>query len=340
MIPTTGPRRLLPLLLATALAPAAWGTTYWVTTELLPPGSPLLAATLRALPAGLLLLLLGRLTSRGRTPALPRGSWWWRAAVLGALNIAVFLALLFVSAYRLPGGVAATLGAVQPLVLAGLAFAVLGERPRARSVAAGLLGVVGVGLLVLRASARLDTVGVVAGVVGTSAAALGVVLMRRWARPTDLVTFTAWQLVAGGLLLAPLTLAVEGLPDAVDGRNVAGWAYLAVVGTAGAYLLWFRGMDHLPSTDVSLLALLSPVVAAAIGWAALGQALTGWQLLGAGVALGGLALGQTGARRARPVDAPCTTDDDAADDHGGAVDGAVGASLPRPSDLTGARMAV
>nr|WP_297423107.1 EamA family transporter [uncultured Actinotalea sp.] len=322
---TTNAPRLLPLLALTSLAPVAWGTTYWVTTELLPADRPLLAATLRALPAGILLLLLGRATGRGSTPVVPRGDWWWRAAVLGALNIAVFLALLFVSAYRLPGGVAATLGAVQPLVLAGLAFAVLGERPRTRSVVAGVLGVVGVGLLVLRASAQLDAVGVVAGVVGTSAAALGIVLMRRWGRPTDLVTFTAWQLTAGGLLLAPLALGVEGLPDAVVGRHVTGWTYLALVGTAGAYLLWFRGMDHLPPTDVSLLALLSPVVAAAIGWAVLDQALTEWQLLGAGIALGGLALGQTGGRRPLPVDVPCTADD---------------APVPRSPEPSGARMAV
>ena len=74
-------------LAVTALAPLAWGSTYAVTTQLLPPDRPLLAATLRALPAGLLLLLATR--------KLPRGSWWWRAAVLGALNIGVFFALLF-----------------------------------------------------------------------------------------------------------------------------------------------------------------------------------------------------------------------------------------------------
>jgi drug/metabolite transporter (DMT)-like permease len=78
--------------------PAVWGTTYIVTTELLPPGRPLLTAALRALPAGLLLLAVTR--------RLPHGDWWWRAAVLGTLNIGAFFALLFISAYRLPGGVA------------------------------------------------------------------------------------------------------------------------------------------------------------------------------------------------------------------------------------------
>ena len=49
----------------TALAPMAWGTTYLVTTELLPPGRPLTAAVLRALPAGLLLLAITRTLPRG-----------------------------------------------------------------------------------------------------------------------------------------------------------------------------------------------------------------------------------------------------------------------------------
>ncbi len=44
--------------LQTALAPMLWGTNYWIVTELLPPGRPLLAAAGRALPAGLLLVAL------------------------------------------------------------------------------------------------------------------------------------------------------------------------------------------------------------------------------------------------------------------------------------------
>ena len=114
-----GARSDVLLTVTTAVAPVLWGTTYLVTTELLPEGRPLLVAALRALPAGLLLLAVTR--------RLPSGGWWWRSAVLGALNIGVFFALLFVAAYRLPGGVAATLGAVQPLVVAGLGAALLGQ---------------------------------------------------------------------------------------------------------------------------------------------------------------------------------------------------------------------
>lgn len=285
----------LALTAATAVAPALWGTTYLVTTQWLPEGRPLLAATARALPAGLLLVAAGR--------RLPRGAWWGKAVVLGALNIGVFFALLFVAAFRLPGGVAATLGAVQPLVVAGLAALVLGERVRARTVVAGLAGAAGVALLVLRATARLDAVGLAAGLAGTVAMGLGVVLTARWGRPVPLLAFTGWQLTAGGLLLVPVLLVVEGLPSHLDGPALGGLAYLGLVGTALAYALWFRGIERLPAARVSFLGLLSPVVAAALGWVVLGQALTGWQLAGAALALAGLVAAQTGgsARPARRV---------------------------------------
>jgi hypothetical protein len=55
----------LPPVLLTATAPAVWGSTYVITTTLLPDGRPLLAGVLRALPAGLLLLALTRTLPRG-----------------------------------------------------------------------------------------------------------------------------------------------------------------------------------------------------------------------------------------------------------------------------------
>jgi len=278
-----------PVLLVTALTPVVWGTTYAVTTEFLPPGRPLLAATLRALPAGLLLIALTR--------RLPRGDWWWRSVVLGALNIGVFFALLFVSAYRLPGGMAAVLGAAQPLLVAGLTVLLLTERVALRTVLAAVVGAGGVTLAVLTAEARLDPIGLTAGLAGTASMALGLVLTKRWGRPdASLLTTTGWQLTAGGLLLAPLALGVEGLPATLTGGNIAGYAYLSLVGTALAYTIWFRGLERLNAARVSLLGLLSPLVATVVGWAALGQALTGVQVLGMVLAFGAVLAGALSAQ--------------------------------------------
>ncbi len=268
----------------TGLAPAAWGLTYIVTTELLPPGRPLLAASLRALPAGLALAALTR--------RRPTGSWWWKAAVLGALNIGAFFVLLFVAAYRLPGGVAATLGSVQPLVAAGLATPVLGERFHRSTATAGLLGVAGVALLVLRSGAALDTVGVLAGLAGALSMATGVVLTKHWGRPVPLAAFTSWQLIAGGVLLTPVAVALEGPPPSMTGSNLLGFAWLATGGAAASYLLWFRGVARLPVAQISLLGLMSPIVATVAGLVVLDQTLTPPQLIGAALVLTAIWIGQ------------------------------------------------
>jgi probable blue pigment (indigoidine) exporter len=275
------------LVAATMVAPVLWGMTYAVTAELLPPGRPMLAATVRALSAGLLLLLVA--------PWRPHGVWWARAAVLGVLNIGAFFVLLFVAAYRLPGGVAATLGSIQPLVTAGLAVTLLGERLRMMIVLAGLLGVAGVALLVLRAGAALDTVGVLAGLAGAVSMATGTVLAKRWGQPVPVAAFTSWQLIAGGVGLVPVAFVVEGSPPDLTMRNLAGFVWFATT-TAVAYLLWFRGVARLPVARMSLLALLSPIVATLAGWTLLHERFTVAQLLGALLVLLAIHLGQRSPR--------------------------------------------
>jgi probable blue pigment (indigoidine) exporter len=266
-----------------------------VTTEFLPAGIPLLSAAIRALPAGVLLLLITR--------TVPRGNLWWRSAVLGALNIGVFNALLFVAAYRLPGGVAATLNAVQPLLVVGAAVLLLGERPTRWRLGWGVAGVVGVGLMVLRGRVDVDLVGTVAGLAGAASMAVGVVLTKRWGRPpgTGTVAWTGWQLTAGGLVLAPVALVVEGLPPVPDAAALAGYVWLTVVGTALAYVLWFEGVSRLPVTAVSFLALLSPAVATALGWLVLGQSLTPLQAVGFALALLAIAAAQLTPEAARSL---------------------------------------
>ena len=261
----------------TALTPMVWGTTYVVATELLPVDRPMLAACVRALPVGLVFVLWSR--------QLPVGQWWWRSALLGVLNIGAFFALLFVAAFRLPGGVAATAGAVQPLVAAGLAAVVLGEVFTRRTAIAGMVGIAGVAMLVLGPDAALDPVGVVAALGGTVSMATGVVLTKHWGRPVDLIAFTGWQLVAGGAVLVPIVLIVEGLPVSMTIDNAVGFLWLAGIGTGAAYANWFAGIQRLPVDTVSFLGLLSPLVATTAGWALLDERLTPAQITGASLVL-------------------------------------------------------
>jgi probable blue pigment (indigoidine) exporter len=142
---------------------------------------------------------------------------------------------------------------------------------------------------VLGPDAALDPVGVVAAIAGTISMAAGVVLTKYWGRPVDLLTFTGWQLSAGGLALAPVAFVAEGLPPAVTTTNVIGFTWLAIAGTGAAYANWFRGIQQLPIAVVSFLALLSPLVATLAGWLVLDQSLSAVQLAGAALVVAAVA---------------------------------------------------
>ena len=271
-------------ILLTSLAPISWGTTYVVATEFLPPNHPLLVASMRSLPIGLLLIIGLR--------KLPKGNWWWRMLILGGLNIGVFQALLFVAAYRLPGGVAATAGAIQPLLVGLFSWAILSVKPSKLSIVAAISGFIGVGLLVLGPSAQLDTIGILAALAGAGAMGLGTVLVKRWKPPVSLMVFTAWQLAIGGAMLLPVALITEGPFTEVTRTNLRGFIYLGLIGTALAYALWFRGINKLDPTAASYLGLLSPVVATLIGYVFLQETFSSVQTSGVAIVLASVVIGQ------------------------------------------------
>ncbi len=286
-------------ILITAIAPVAWGSTYLVTESFLPPDRPLFDAAMRALPAGLVLLAFRR--------RLPHGEWWWKAAVLGVCNIGMFFPLIFLAAYQLPGGLAATLQATSPLAVMALAWLAIGERPGTVRILSALVGLVGVGLLVMRTPGELSTLGLVAAFGSVLVSALGFVLVKRWPAPVDMLTLVSWQLVVGGMVLVPVFLVVEGAPPHLDAGNVAGLLWLGTAGTAVAYVCWFRGLRRMPAGAVSLVGLVNPVVGTLLGISFAGEIFGLPQAIGMALVLGGVVAGQRYGVRPTPTAAPVDT---------------------------------
>lgn len=203
------------------------------------------------------------------------------------------------SVYRLPGGVAATVGAVQPLMVVFISAALLGSPIRLMAVLGAICGTAGVALLVLTPNAALDPVGVAAGLAGAVSMAFGTVLTRKWQPPVPLLTFTAWQLAAGGLLLVPVALVFDPPIPMPTGTNVLGLAWLGLIGAGLTYFLWFRGISRLEPTVVSLLGFLSPGTAVLLGWLFLDQTLSALQIIGVLLVIGSIWLGQRSNRTPR-----------------------------------------
>ncbi len=269
--------------LITAIAPVAWGSNYYVTHEFLPQGEPLYGGLLRALPAGLVLLAACR--------RLPSGSWWWRSLVLGTLNVGAFFVLIYVAAQLLPTSVASTVMATSPVVMMLFAWLLLAAPPRSRHLAGATLGIAGVVLMLFTGTVAADLHGVLASAAAMTMSSLGYVLTKKWSTGVDVLSLTSWQLVAGGVVLLPVAVAVEGAPPTLDGPALLGFLYVAVVATALAFAAWFSGLRHLDAGAVGLVGLLNPVTGVLLGTVVAGEVLSLRQLCGLVLVLTGIALG-------------------------------------------------
>jgi probable blue pigment (indigoidine) exporter len=159
---------------------------------------------------------------------------------------------------------------------------------------------VGVGLVVLHPGASFDGIGVLAALGANVSFAAGAVASRRLPVMPHRLAATGWQLLASAVLIAPLALAVDGVPARWTMTSIAGAAYLSLVATGLAFVVWFRGQRLLPHHVPPLLGLAAPITGAALGWLVLGESLSPVQLAGFAVSIGAIA---SGARSAagRPV---------------------------------------
>ena len=273
----------------TAIAPIAWGSTYVVTRNLLPPESPLWGGVLRALPAGILVLLIAR--------TLPRGSWWWRSLVLGTLNVGGFFVLVYIAGQRLPSSLAATLMSASAACMLLFGWMLLRRRPRAAAVAGAGVGLVGVAVMLGFDAGGVDVWGIAASLGAMVASSLGFVLTARWGSGVPALPMTAWQLVGGSLVLLPAALIVEGGPPRLTVESGLGFAYVTLVGTALAYAAWFAGLRRLAPGVVGVVGLLNPVTGVVLGVLVAGESFGMPQAVGVALVLGGIVLGALPPRR-------------------------------------------
>lgn len=272
---------LIPPLLA-----LAWGLNWPAVRVMLGTLPPF---TLRWLGLGLgAALLLGFAALRGARllptrPALPFVIGGGLLAVAG-FNVCTAFAQLATSTSR-----AAVLTFTFPLMSAVLAWALLGERPSRRGLAALALGGLGIAVLALPALQRP------AGLVWPLAAALfwagSTVLAKRWPPEGDRLVLTAWQLGLGAVVAGiGAAGAGESLPRHWPAPVLAALVFHVVIATALAYVLWYRLLAALSATVSSLTTLAVPVVGVLGAMALVGERPSGLDLAGFALVLGGAAL--------------------------------------------------
>jgi drug/metabolite transporter (DMT)-like permease len=198
------------------------------------------------------------------------------------VNVAIAFAAMFAGTVGVASGVAAVLANAQPLLIVVPAWVLYQERPSARTVAALLVGFAGLGI----AASNGGFGGGALLSLGAAAAITAGTLLGRRLGGVDVVMLAGWQLLAGGIVLAGWAAVTEGAPVlAWTPRFAAALLFLAVVGSAATYLIWFSELRRASLVSLSAWTLLTPVFGVVFGWLLLGDGLSGQQGLGVGLVL-------------------------------------------------------
>ena len=265
---------------------AAWGSCFVAIDWGLRDAPVLWFAAFRSLLAGAALVGVAYVQHR---PGPHGAAAWGRIGVLALFNVTIAFAAMFAAAAALSAGVAAVLSNAQPLLILLPAWWLFGERPRPSAGAAAAVGFIG---LAITASASIGTTsGAALALVAATAVTTGTILARRM-HDIDVLVISAWHFLIGGAALSMLAFISEGVPAVTwTPRFIAALTFLALVGTAGAFVLWFIEVRRAPLAAVALWTFLTPVFGLTFSAIALREYPTARELAGIALVLAGLAGG-------------------------------------------------
>lgn len=273
---------------------------------------PLTLASLRITIATIVLLpLLFR--PRAASAAPGRRVWLrdlWTFTYLGFFGVCVNQICFTVGLRYTPVGHAAIIVGMGPVYTLILAVLLGMERATFRKVAG--IAVAFLGMTVLGASSGISThsaalVGDVITFCGSAGFATYVVLGKRVAAKYDALTMTAFNHLAGAVLILPLTIrqvrALGPLAREIAWQGWAAAAFMALFSSAIAYILYFWALRYLEATQLSVFTYALPVVAILLGVVFLGEKTSWSQALGGALALAGVYSVESG-RKTRPSAPP------------------------------------
>jgi len=265
------------ILLAFAAIYLLWGSTYVAIRYAVETLPPFLMAGTRHLVAGLALYAFCR---RG-SPVRPRARDWGFAAVIGALMLFGGNGLVSWAERRVPWGLSALIVASVPIWMTVLESLRERRAPRPAVIAGLVLGLVSLAWLVIPAAGRgaaVDPLGAGALLIASLSWAAGSLYSRGVKFPVSTFVAVAMEMIAGGLVLGTVGLAVgEGSRlhlAAVSPRSIAALGYLILFGSLAGFSAYMWLLKVTTPARVSTYAYVNPVVAVLLGWALAGESVT------------------------------------------------------------------
>ncbi len=258
---------------------ALWGSAFVPSKIGVLDSSPLWFLVARFAISGAITLVIA-LASGSRFPTDRRA--WLAVILLGVLTNAIYLGLNYEALRHLAAGVGAVVSSTNPLLLALLAPYFLREPLTRRKVLGLVLGFAGVLAIMLgrMGTGTAQPRDVAFAVLGNLGSVASTIVFKRLLVKLDLRMTTALQLLAACIAILPFAIAFDGTPHAHWGAPlIVSFAYVVVVMSVGASLLWFWLLEQGEASRVTAFYFLSPVFGLGIA-AIFGEALTVRDLAG------------------------------------------------------------
>ncbi len=261
-----------------------WGSTYLAIRIGVRPGAgftPFIFGTMRVLPAGLILLLIGllrkkslKLDRRDFITLFLSGFFLW----IGGNGLVVW------SEQQVDSAVAALIVATVPIWVAGLDAVLDRSKPRLMllgSLLIGFLGIIILSMPVLLSGVRADLVSILTLVVASLSWSIGLTIQARRPVIVSRGVSSGYQQLFGGLMF--FLIAWLGT-ESWTAPTLEAWGalfYLIIFGSIFAFTSFVSVLQLLPTSIATTYAYVNPIIAVFLGWLILSEPITYWTLGGA-----------------------------------------------------------
>jgi drug/metabolite transporter (DMT)-like permease len=278
-----------------------WGTTWAairIGLEGIPPATGI--ALRFAIAAAVLFAVSPLFGARFGRSRIEKRLWLANAV----LTFSIPYGVLYWAEQWVPSGLAAVLWATFPLLVALVSHWALPEHRLAPRGWLGIaVGFAGVAIIFSHDFSALGgrQVAVAACVLLLSplSASFGSVTIKKWGHDVHPFSTAAVPMAITAVLMGSVALVAESQRAVVfDTRSVGAFLYLAVLGSAVPFVIYFWLLKHNTPTTLSLINYAIPVVAVAVGSLLLDEPVTGRMVLGAAFVVAGVAAVALGGKRA------------------------------------------
>ncbi|MFD1886761.1 DMT family transporter [Paenibacillus wenxiniae] len=230
--------------------------------------SPLLLAGLRFLLAGIIMAVLVRWL-RQPHPSVWRD--WGKMALIGAFQTAGVMGCVFISLRTITAGESSILTFTNPLLVVVFGTCFVGMRYRWYQWIGVLLGLIGVSITV---GAQLQwKIGLVFGLASAVSWATATLLVKRWGGDLNTWVLSAYQMLAGGILLLLGSVLFEQPSFVWNGTSIMILLWLSLLSSIVQFAGWYYVLQNSDPGKTSAFLFLAPFFGVLTGWLLLGEPL-------------------------------------------------------------------